>query len=226
MNGKTLVVLALAIGAASGAYAQAVYKTVGPDGKVIYSDKPPAGAGSRTTTVGKPPTAAASAPALEARPARKPAVSPVKAATAPAASEPAAESPARQEARMDPILERALIRVMGYEDLLSRTEDVCLQTLPTSFKRYSAAASGWKQRHAALLAQYRKVMAEGVTDAQRERLEARVQDTNESNMAVVLGAPMSSKINWCDQSFKEIAAGKLDLHDDPGVAGPLMSYRP
>ena len=42
MNWKTLVLLAFAMGAASSAHAQAIYKTIGPDGKVIYSDKPPA----------------------------------------------------------------------------------------------------------------------------------------------------------------------------------------
>jgi pyruvate/2-oxoglutarate dehydrogenase complex dihydrolipoamide acyltransferase (E2) component len=226
MSWKTLAVLALAVGAAAGAQAQAIYKTIGPDGKIIYSDKPPAGAGSRTTTVGKQPAPSAPGAAAEARRAARPAAATAKTPVQASPGQPAEEAAGRDQARMDPVLERALVRVMGNEDLLSRTEEVCLETLPSSSKRYNAAASGWKERNAAILAQFRRVMAEGVSEAQRERLEMRVSDTNESSMAGVLSASPASRIKWCDQSFREIESGKLDLHDDPGVADPLMSFRP
>jgi hypothetical protein len=226
MNWKTVVLLALAMGATSSAHAQAIYKTIGPDGRVIYSDKPPVGAA-------KPAVPASPSPAADARASNKPPVGastrPSTVATPPAQSSPSlgqADASAPDQGRIDPVLERALIRVMGNEDLLSRTEEVCLQTLPTSFKKYNAAAASWKQRNAAVLAQYRRVMSEGVTESQRQLLEARVKSINDPNMAIVANAPVASRISWCDKSFQEIGSGKIDLHDAPDVSGPLMDYRP
>jgi hypothetical protein len=219
MHWKTAAWLVLAMGTAAGAQAQ-VYKSIGPDGKVVYTDKPPAG------TVVKPPPPRLPARSLEAA-AKARAANPQGAAAAPVEPPPVA---ARQEperaARLDPVLDRALLRVMGYEDLLQRAEKVCLATIPTSAKKYGAAANSWKQRNAKILEQYRKVMAEGVTDVQRKSLEDRVQSTNEANMAIVVGGELAARIRWCDQSYGEIAGGKMDLHDEPAVSGPLMDYQP
>jgi hypothetical protein len=224
MNWKTAVLLAFAMGATSSAHAQAIYKTIGPDGKVIYSDKPPTGAASTTSTLTRPAVPSSPKPAADARASNKPPVVGASAQSSP--SRGPADAGARDEARIDPVLERALVRVMGNEDLLSRTEEVCQRTLPTSFKKYNAAATSWKQRNAAVLAQYRQVMSEGVTESQRQLIEARVKSINDPNMAIVANAPVASRITWCDKSFEEIRSGKIDLHDAPDVSGPLMNYRP
>ena len=222
MHWKTVAWLVLAMGAAGGAHAQ-IYKSIGPDGKVIYTDKPPPGTVVKPATE-PPPKPLSKAAAAKAAAAR---AAPAEPQPQPAPSRPAEpESAARSVDRLDPVLERALTRVMAYEDLLKRTEQVCLRTLPTSFKKYSAAANSWKQRNAKIMEQYRKVMAEGVTDAQRRILEGRVQSTNEASMAVVVSAEQASRIKWCDQSYGEIGGGKMDLHDEPAVAGPLMGYQP
>jgi glutaredoxin len=55
--------LLLALLAATGAQAQTVYRIVGPDGKITFSDKPPANADAKTTLAG-PGAAAANSGAL------------------------------------------------------------------------------------------------------------------------------------------------------------------
>ena len=40
-----------------------------------------------------------------------------------------------------------MIGVLGIEDLVRRTEDVCNRTLPTSYKRYAGSANGCRERN-------------------------------------------------------------------------------
>lgn len=58
----TLLALSWPLAAPVGA--QTIYRIVGPDGKVTFSDKPPAGQAAVTATQGAPRSAAAAGPAL------------------------------------------------------------------------------------------------------------------------------------------------------------------
>jgi hypothetical protein len=234
MNGQRFLILALAM-TACGAYAQ-VYKSIGPDGKVVYSDKPPESANSKSSVISTP--APASPPAAVREPARSPAASASitqePAGTVPNKSRakqaqrvdpPRNEAPAPTGPVADPALEKAVVGVMGIADLVVQMEDLCSRTLPTSFKKYNGAAAGWNQRNAAVVAQQRRVLSDAFDASQRQRLELAAKEKNQQTLAPVLTAPMASKIKWCDQSVDEINRGGMDVHNRPNLSSPLMGYR-
>lgn len=238
MNRKSSLLLVLAMTAMCGAFGQ-VYKSIGPDGKTVYSDKPPAGADTKSTVIGAPaqPPQASPAEAPVAQEPKEPksmaekkADARARKARAKSALSPDAprdEAPgAATPAALDPAVEKALIGVMGMEDLVLQTEDLCLQALPTSFKRYSTATANWKQRNAAILAQQRRVLSEAISPSQRQLIEGALKVKNQRMLAPIHNAPMASKIQWCDQSSDEINGGKMDVYNNEKLSPPLMNYRP
>lgn len=208
------------------AMAQAIYKVVGPDGKVTFSDKPD-GAGAQAVDVKVPPSSRQSA-AVDEAPVESPAE---RAAEAYRAKRAAAAAPARttipatpQTATIQSDLLKAIMNTMALEDLVSQSERVCLQTLPTSFKRYSGATEGWGKRNEPALARYRKVL-QTLTYDQRNKLTELVKQQTASVLTVVEKAPMYSRIKWCDKSMDELDQGKLDIARKPDLWGPLMKAR-
>lgn len=232
-----LMSLVLGVLWSGGTGAQTIYKSVGPDGKVVFSDKPPAADQGQTTVTGHPPPAA--------RPPA-PAATPTKTVNSPAPFEPPgaplspapahpvakkAEPAARPVAEpsppppvANPELEKAVTGVMGLEDLVHQTEDLCLRTLPTSFKKYNAATDGWKKRNAPILAQQRRVLADMMPPPQRQLIEAAIKAKTQQLLAPVNSASAAARIKWCDQSMDEVSKGAMDPSSKPHLLAPLMAY--
>jgi hypothetical protein len=238
MNRKNALLMALAMLGTCGALAQPIYKSIGPDGKVVYSDKPPAGADTKSTVIAVPVKPAQSSATTDA--ARRPAGASVEESSSPASAKkatakkairaepPRDEAPASASAApaMDPALEKAVIVVMSYEDLVQRMEDVCTRTLITSFKKYNTAAVNWRQRNAALVSQSRRVLSDAFNASQRQNIEAGVKAKNQQIFEPVLSGSTAAKIKWCDQSADEINNGVMDVQNKPNLSSPLMNYRP
>lgn len=215
----------------NAAMAQPVYKTVGPDGKITFSDEPPA-AGKTTALEGygpPPPKEPAPDPRAKAAELTRQAqerysAKSAKAATAAAPAVPAAQ-PAATQATIDPALGEAVIGVLGFEDIVKQTENLCIATLPTSFKKYGGAADGWRQRNAAVLQQQRMISAQAFTAAQRSTIGNVVKTKNAEQLAPVLKAPTASKIKWCDQSADEMNRGVLDFSKHQTWINTLGNWR-
>lgn len=206
------------------AQAQAIYKVVSPDGRVVFSDKPPADAGADVRVIEggferKQPAVAVPA-AVAASPEASRTV--VKQASTAQPKPQSQSQPA--PAVIDPALTGAVFGVMGFEDLVLQTERICTQTLPTSFKRYSDATQVWRQRNTSVLTRYQQALAKAITPAQRKQFEAEVKARNEKSLAPVVRAPVASRISWCDKSGVLIGKGDMDVHNKPALAGPLLSY--
>lgn len=200
--------------------AQAIYKVVGPDGKVVFSDKPPADAGGDVSVIEGGFERKQSATEPTADVVAPPVSRVTKQATV---AQPKPQAPAQMV--IDPALVGAVFGVMGFEDLVLQTERICTQTLPTSMKRYSGATQVWRQRNASVLARYQQVLAKAITPVHRKQLEAEVKARNEKSLSPVVKAPAASRISWCDKSGDLIGKGDMDVHNKPALAGPLMGYR-
>lgn len=210
--------LALLCAAAGPALAQRIYKSVGPDGRVTFTDKPPAGEVATPLSAPAAPAAAppAAADAATERPGgAKKAMRKESMATAPAAT--------AQPAAIDPALEKGVFVLMGYESIVAEYLDLCLKTLPTSFKRYDGAAQKWKDRHAAVLARYPQVLRDHFNATEQAALRTGVQNRTRGTMAPVFAADTARKIKWCDDNAKELDAGKLDLAQNH--ASTLLAYQ-
>ncbi len=164
--------------AAAGAQAQAVYRAVGPDGKIVFSDHPPVNGNANVSVTGKPIAQQPQRPASGALlPSGLRANSPEAArAAAAAAAVAAAEDDRKSGPRRnlpvgeppqgtvyvpppaaatgssppDPALGKAVYLALITESLVTQMEDICLRAAPASKLRY-AVADSWKQRNLALL---------------------------------------------------------------------------
>lgn len=192
-------------GVAGDVWAQRVYKSVGPDGKVTFTDRPPAG---------QEPAAAqgAAAPAAPAAPS---------APSAPGAVAAPAAAPAA--AQLEPALEKAILVLAGFESIVNEYADLCVKTLPTSFKKYQGAADDWRQRHVTLLARQNAVMRDHLSPAQRASMRSAVQFKTRGMMAPVHAANTAQRIKWCDDNTLEVSGGKVDLAGNHVAA--LMAYQ-
>lgn len=222
----TAVLLLCAGGMMRSVIAQPVYKTVGPDGKITFSDEPPA-TGKTTALDGygpPPPKTPTPDPRTKAADLARQAQERYEAKQARQAAVPA---PAAATATaLDPALGEAVIGVLGFEDIVKQTEKLCMETLPTSFKKYGGAADDWRQRNAAALQQQRAVSAQALTAAQRYTIESTVKAKNAEQLAPVLKAPTLSKIKWCDQSVEEMNRGALDFSKHQKWINALANWRP
>lgn len=230
--------------AAAGAQAQAVYRTVGPDGKVIFSDKPPVDSTSNVTVSGKPKAplperpgsgaldAATGLPANSPQAARAAAASAAAAAAAADAADrklgpmraPPAAPPPNNTGPADPALARAVAAGLAHESLVTQMEDICLRTLPTSSKRYTVSEA-WKQRNVALLNKMRMVLADNFAGAQRVAINADMKAEVEKTLGPVDKATPAARIKWCDKSSDEVASGVMDLAVKANIAQPLNAYK-
>ncbi len=214
------------------AHAQGVYRIVGPDGRVTYADQPPptvspngrvdvlrAPKGSPSLVppapAPAPPSTAADAPPRPRGPARAATAQPRRAA---AASTVAVGPEAPQT---DLAVEAAVIDVLGIEDVVRRTESICVATQPASARRYSAVVDEWARRNARAVVLARRALARQFDVEKRELLEADVHRRNAGLFDPVVDAAPSAQLAWCERSFAGIAAGRHDVHDKPGLVGPL-----
>ena len=233
----SIVLLALGGLNLNSAQAQVLYKSVGPDGKVVYSDQPPASNQynvlSRPATASNPATATATTPApsnstasntdntmlLKGQAKKALALAPAPVAPAPTTTAVTPPKP------LDPALEGAVVGTLGVENLVTQTEKICLETLPTSFKRYSSATEGWQSRNADLVKQAKLALSKAFAASDRPLLQAAIAANNDNMLKRVKEADRYSRIKWCDQSSEEISIGKMDISSKPKLATPLLAYR-
>jgi hypothetical protein len=126
---------------------------------------------------------------------------------------------------VDAALERSLRRIMGNEYLVAQFRDICLRTLPTSFKKYDGAAQKWTDRHTALLQRFPAVLKDVYSDSERAGVQDGIRRISQQSLDTVSAAPVAARIKWCDRTTDELNGGALDLANDPAVSGPLVSYR-
>lgn len=203
------------------AQAGTVYKVVGPDGRVTFTDRPPTAASAPTPPPEPPPT-------VRLGPDRPPPLADLderRAGAKRAQAATRAETSATAAGAVSPALERAVIGVLGMADLVQQTETLCQQTLPTSFARYAEAGEGWRQRNGAVVARARQVLGTGFDAVTSERIRQALVDRNAGNLGAVKAADRGRRISWCDKSMDEVKSGVMDVHDKPALAPPLMAGR-
>lgn len=198
-NRKLLAVLLLAL--ASVATAQRVYRSVGPDGKVVFSDTPP------------PDREAVALPAGRAKPGT---------AIAPASSPAAAGAAGTPSQATIDAAARSLAILTDTEMLVRAFEKTCTATLPTSAGRYSSAADAWRGRHGELLARRDAALAQLKPVQSNAVLAESAAGMRRLMQPVQAGRP-EQRIKWCDNAAEEILGGKLDKHNDPSITGPLKN---
>jgi hypothetical protein len=229
---KKVFTTLVAIIAVSGFAAQGVYKSVGPDGKITFSDQPPADSKSKSTVHSAPP--ARQQAALEPSPPRAAGIEETPGTLAPttrgakkASRTPAAtKEAAATESPIDATLLKALHTVAGHKLLVQHMRDTCIQTRPTAMGKYADAADHWAQRTGAIMAQQQWVMGDLLNASQRQKFGEAVKTSIDKLTNPYAAAAPAALFKWCDHSVAEINSGVMDLHNRQEVSAPLTGYRP
>jgi hypothetical protein len=183
---------ALAIVAASAAFGQTIYKTIGPDGKPVYSDKPPTNPATKYSVIGAPP----------------------------------GQTPPAVSGKPDSNIENAVIEVMATDDLVQRTEALCVKARPDAAEKYNKSATAWKKRNARLLTVQRRVLLEAFSPAERSAIEAKVSARTREALAAASKHGPYTQSPWCEESLATINSGSMDVASKPDISKPLLNYRP
>jgi Domain of unknown function (DUF4124) len=243
MQFQGLLGVLLAIGA-SAAIAQQVYRSVGPDGKVVYSDKPIVAIDSKAGHLDSATQYAKSGARFDTKTAwyLPPAGSSNVFANATAervaqlyraqgfASEARNQNygdPKRdnvQKKIVDHDLEKSVFAVLGYEDMVQQTTAVCAKIQPEENKKHDAVLTNWTQRNTAVLTHNKRVLAEAFGSSQRLFMAENTKALNQTNIDQILKSPESARVKWCEQTALEVNRGDSDFKNKPAMTAALMNY--
>jgi hypothetical protein len=202
-----------------------VYRIVGPDGKITYSDHPPKESGMRSTLVVRnpasgvvvlPPPITAITPwaslSVDARRGIVPAV-------------PLGDTIASPWAITVPLVD-SLSAVLARAELVRTMRQVCARNMPSAARAYDEAAGRWQERNSAVVFRAERVLESAFDGPRRNKIEANAHTRISPILTAVASASTEAKLQWCDQSVETIMHGALDLQGAGGAGAPVMSYTP
>jgi hypothetical protein len=212
---KSAYVFALCVFVASSAMAK-ICKSVGPDGAVIFTDRPTASCDDSATAV---PEKAAGAKAGASA-----AVTPSTiAGTNAAAHANSSADESKQPPPSDRVaIEKAVIGIMALEDAIQRSYDFCASVSPASTPRYGNAADGWRERNVKATAKMRRALSQAFNASQQRQIAEGVKARNQAQLAPVVASSKSAQIKWCDQNADDTDARAFDAKES--FTAPLTSF--
>lgn len=205
LAGALLLVLAAA------AHSQ-IYRSVGPDGKVTFTDKPPT-------------AETAQARAQAAQPPAAPAAS---AAPAALAAPPVVGAPSRGAGVPQPAagMERSVRDVIGEYELVQAFRSTCGFAFPDEQKRYGTAADQWADRNKAFAQRALDVAGTLLGEDGRMQLRSVVVREAHNNADRAARVPTPAARTWCEDRLRDLApGGKSDQVVQAGHA-VLATYQP
>ena len=206
---KNLILLAWACLSVQSAVAQQLYKSTGPDGKVVFTDRPPLEKTGKLSVMRS----------YVLRPVEEP----KQAVTHGPAQAVSAAVPVDPAATVTPAIEDIMVTVTGLYEFTRRFQSVC-NTTPTAAKAFSTAAAKWKQRHDAYIEHQKRLLMEVVSPQKRAELQDRtnlyVEDLSKRVPKNVAG-----RQEWCTGAVGELESGKLDINKPAMLAVPIKPYK-
>ena len=197
------------------AMAQQMYKVVGPDGKVTFSDKPPAKSGKVSVMH-----------SYTLRPYESPADLAAEAAArkAAAAAPRAAVVPPTPTPALSREVEDAIVTVRGQDEFTRRFYNFCNGNLESA-KAFGAAARAWRQRNAVPVAHQNRLLMEVASPGKRDELLGRVATMLDDESAKMVARNPKERLAWCAEAVAELESGKSDIAQPAMMAVPVIPYR-
>ena len=214
----TSIVAFLAASATAPALAQ-TYRSVGPDGKITFSDRKPTDPALQTRQLGQKVTAP-----LLALPSE------------PFDLHPAGKAPVVRSLVGDgqvvpvdigghpfpPGLPDAILDVLVHQFFVQSLIETCSRARPADTERYQGAVRNWRDRNSDILAKSNHVNFTRFTGEQRDLLRA----TARQRLAPLMpqsGAAEAERNEWCDRMSTDLARRQFELVGDMRL-GPLLSF--
>jgi hypothetical protein len=231
----SLIVLAAALSFAGGrAMAQAtapipgasqVYRIVGPDGRITFSDRAPKDPGMHTSLAMR--QAASGAVVL---PPPVTAITPWNSLSADARRGIVPAVPVGETLSSPSVITVALVDalsgVLARVELVQTMRLVCVRNMPAAAASYDDAARRWRERNAAVVARTDRVMEFAFDGPPRNKLQATAHTRLAPILTALASASTEAKLQWCDQAAEAISHGALDTQGPAGIGAPVMNYTP
>lgn len=186
-----------------------MYKTVGPDGKITFTDRPDVQASAKLSVMKSYTLHAVPPPVRQTEAPAKPA--PVD----PVAAEPVPVSPE---------VEDAMLMVMGMAEFGGRFERFCDAT-PADVKAFSGANYEWKKRNAQAIEQQKRLLTEVVSPFKRAQLLDKHQALVSGEVGKAAARTPAARKEWCDGIVAELNSGRSDIDKPAMMAVPIVQYR-
>jgi len=198
-----------------------VYRIVAPDGRVIYSDRPPTDERYRSSVVNRgaasgalvmpPPITAITAWNALSADARRGIVPPPPTG----ASSPTVVTES---------LADALSQVLARAEIVETMRSACVRAAPSASSAYGEAARLWNERNATVTAQAYRVMLAGFETARRAKLEATAHTRLAGIQQPLASAAPAARLRWCDEAAETVTRGALDVPVASGVGAVVMAF--
>ncbi|SHH68399.1 DUF4124 domain-containing protein [Massilia sp. CF038] len=203
---KTSVALIVGCFLASGAMAQQMYKVIGADGKITYSDRPALEKANKMSVM----------KAYTLRPVEE---EKKKEAAKPEVAMPAPDP----NASITPEVEDAMVSILTMNELSIKSLPICSAT-DASARAFSASTTAWKKRNAPYIEQQKRLLMEVMSPHKRaellEKSSAAAADTGRSIPPTAQG-----RRDWCAGTIAELDSGRSDINKPFMLTIPITKYR-
>jgi len=193
------------------------YRSIGPDGRIMYSDRKPTDPSLRSHQLGKTTYAPLVGPAtgpFDLHPSSKPSTE------RPVVGEGQAPAVDVSGKPFPPGLPDAVLTVLVHQFFVQSLAETCSRQRPAFVERYQGGVRNWRDRNADILARSNRVTFTRFTGEQRDMLRA----TARQRLATVMpppGASDAERATWCDRMSTDLATRQFELVGDMRIA-PLL----
>jgi hypothetical protein len=186
--------------------AQSVYKVVGPDGKVTYTDRPSPSSSAQLISTIRPVTPN---------------------------SQDVKNLPGKDGAERKAVL--ASLQVYYKQIIVEHAKRLCVHLaaeyppVPGAQETLAdarTAATGWNDRHASLLEKKKVVLHDILTPSELEKVADSAMRENEPIRMKLERAPAAERLNWCQQMPRTLAAPEFDLASNMDLVDTVIGYKP
>ena len=213
MGGTPSIFLSVCFALTCGeATAQQLYKTIGPDGKVTFSDRPQVEEKSKlsvmhayTLRTVAPPQPVADLTGGGAKPLLKRG----RAEAAPA---------------LTPALEESIVTILGMSAFGGRFEIFC-NGAGSDARAFSAATLGWKHRNVAAVEHQKRILTVVLSPSKRAELVAREEALLAEQLAKMSARSTAARKEWCDDVIADLNSGRNDINNPALMAIAIVPYK-
>jgi hypothetical protein len=207
----------MAAARAADAPAGPLYRSVGPDGRITYSDRKPTDAKLQTRELGRAaPTAPLFTPGTSLF--EPPRVSAPAATSSSGRFSTALAPPLSAVGKPFPTgLPDAILSVVGHQFFVQTLLESCARIGPAAMDRYQSAVRNWRDRNAEILARSNRIAFTLFSAEQRDLLRT----TAQSRLQPLLAPPDATdaeRLRWCDRSATDLARRQFELVGDARLA--------
>lgn len=187
--------------------AQQMYKTVGADGKVTFSDRPQIDDKAKLSVMKSYTLRAVEPPKPRERATGK-----LKGVRS--------ELPVA----ITPDIEEAIVTIMGLSSFSGQFEIFCNGD-ENDTRAFSAATLGWRQRNVAPVEHQKRLLMLVLSPTKRAELIAREETLLAEEIAKVAAKSPAARKEWCQGVITELNSGRNDIVNPALMAVPVTPYR-